>query len=114
MAKEYRLTTIDNPFDPFTQFNEWYLFDMEKGYDTCGYLARISNSSSDLTDEENDEENERAIGEILKFDPTGMYIRVEKGKFKKPVSSDLDQLLANEEKEKANSQEDDLKKEKDD
>lgn len=93
MATEYRLTTIDNPFDPFEQFEDWFLFDMEKGYNTCGYLARIAHTSPDLSDEENEEENNRAITEILKYDPTGLYLRVEKGKFKKPETSDLSVLL---------------------
>jgi hypothetical protein len=38
------LTTEDNPFDPFTQFDEWYAFDVEKEYYTCAYLARIAKS----------------------------------------------------------------------
>ena len=36
------ITTIDNPYNPFTQFDEWYAFDEGKGYCTSGYLARIS------------------------------------------------------------------------
>ena len=39
---DYMLTTIDNPYDPFTQWDDWYKFDMVKGYDTCGYLARLA------------------------------------------------------------------------
>jgi len=92
-AAEFMLTTLDNPFDPFDNFSEWYKFDMDKGYDTCGYLARISKASSELTDEENREENNRAISEILKIDPTGLYLRVEKGKFVKPKTSDLSKIL---------------------
>ena len=38
---EHRLTTFDNPFNPFDDFTQWLLFDNEKGYNTCGYLARL-------------------------------------------------------------------------
>ena len=93
MAAEFMLTTLDNPFDPFEDFMDWYRFDMEKGYNTCGYLARVSKVSSELTDEENNEENTRAIGEILRTDPTGLYLRAEKGKFIKPKTSDLAEIL---------------------
>ena len=41
MIGSYALTTFDNPYDPFEQFSDWFLFDMEKGYNTCAYLARI-------------------------------------------------------------------------
>jgi len=41
--QEAMLTTIDNPFNPFTQFDEWKDFDETQGYYTCPYLARIAN-----------------------------------------------------------------------
>ena len=34
MESEYMLTTIDNPFNPFTNFDDWYAFDTSKGYNT--------------------------------------------------------------------------------
>lgn len=73
---ECRLTTIDNPYDPFTQFNSWFMFDIEKGYNTCGYLGRIARTSDQFTDEENDEEVERAIDEIIKYDFMNIYRKV--------------------------------------
>ena len=75
-TKETRLTTIDNPYNPFTQFDEWFLFDLEKGYNTCDYLGRIARTSDMLTDQENDEEIERAIDEIIKFDFRNIYKKV--------------------------------------
>ena len=93
MAAEYLLTTIDNPFDPFADFDNWYLFDMEKGYNTCAYIDRVIHDAPDLSDEEYDEEYNHAIDQILRYDPTGLYLRVEKGKFKKPETSDLSKLL---------------------
>ncbi len=47
---EYMLSTIDNPFNPFHHFNEWYAWDARMGYYTLGYLARIAVVSNDLSD----------------------------------------------------------------
>ncbi len=78
MARCCALTTFDNPFDPFEQFDSWFQFDIENGYNSCGYLSRIAKTSSRLTDEENDREIERAIDEIIKYDPMNIYRKVVK------------------------------------
>lgn len=70
------LTTVDNPFDPFEQFTSWFMFDEEKGYHTCSYLGRIARTSDQLSEEENELENERAIDEILKYDFRNIYKKV--------------------------------------
>lgn len=76
MRKKARLTTFDNPFNPFTEFDSWFLFDCEKGYNSCSYLARIARTSEQLTEQENNEEIERAIDEIIKYDFQNIYKKV--------------------------------------
>ena len=78
MSKQCMLTTIDNPFNPFDDFNSWFLFDMEKGYDSCGRMVRVANLSDDLTEKEEDKEIERAIDEIIKYDFLNIYKKVTK------------------------------------
>jgi len=70
------LTTFDNPYNPFEQFTSWFLFDVEKGYDSCAYLGRIARTSDQLSEEENDLEVERAIDEIIKYDFRNIYEKV--------------------------------------
>lgn len=78
MFGQCMLTTIDNPFDPFEQFTSWLLFDNEKGYNTCGYLARIAKITDDMSQSEEDEEVERAIDEIIAVNPLNIYRKVTK------------------------------------
>ncbi len=70
------LTTADNPFDYFTDFDNWFMFDITKSYNSCSLLARIAKTSDSLTDDENNKEIERAIDEIIKFDPFNIYKKV--------------------------------------
>ena len=72
------LTTFDNPFDPFEQFSDWFRFDVDKGYYSCAYLARIAKTSDQFSDQENDEEIERAIDEIVKHDFMNIYKKVKR------------------------------------
>lgn len=79
MAKEESmLTTIDNPYDPFTQFDEWLSFDESKGYYTCEYLGRIAKTSDLLSDQEQEEAIESAINEIVDLNILGIYKKVTK------------------------------------
>ena len=78
MENECMLTTFDNPYDPFEDFTSWLLFDNEKGYNTCNYLARIAQTSDELSDQENNKEIERAIDEIIYYDPFNIYKKVKR------------------------------------
>ena len=66
MIKESRLTTIDNPYDPFDQFHSWFMFDIEKGYNSCGYLGRIAKTSDQLSEEGGVSSMKELSGESLK------------------------------------------------
>jgi hypothetical protein len=70
------LSTIDNPFNPFEQFELWFMFDTEKGYNSCSRLARVAKIEDDFTPIEAEIENERAIDSIIENDFTGTYIKV--------------------------------------
>lgn len=70
------LTTFDNPYDPFDQFDAWFRYDSDKGYNSCSYLDRIARTSDQLSEEENDQEIERAIDEIIKYDFMNIYKKV--------------------------------------
>lgn len=72
------LTTFDNPFNPFDDFVKWNLFDVENKYNTCTYLARIANTSDMLSELENENEVERAIDEIIKYDARNVYKKIYK------------------------------------
>lgn len=71
------LTTTDNPYNPFTQFDLWFQFDISKGYNTCSFIDRVANTSDELTDKENDKEIENAMKEIAKENVLGIYKLVE-------------------------------------
>ena len=76
MANECKLTTIDNPFDPFEDFNNWFMFDINHNYDCCGRLMRIAKIKDDMIESEQDAEIERAIDEIVANDILGIYKKV--------------------------------------
>ena len=78
----FALTTFDNPFDPFTQFSDWLMFDNLQGYGTCSYLARVCFLADSLTANESNEEVERAIDEIIANDFLGIYKKVENKNYK--------------------------------
>lgn len=70
------ITTIDNPFDPRTEWPSWYAWDTQEGYNTCAYLARIALLSPDLPESIEDQEIEDAIDEIISIHAGGLYIKL--------------------------------------
>lgn len=73
----HMVTTVDNPFNPFTQFDEWLSFDQSSGYFTTEYLARLTLTSPDLSDADQSIAIENAIDEIVSENINGMYRKVE-------------------------------------
>lgn len=86
MEKEMFVTTIDNPFDYFEDFDNWYKFDFQHGYNTLGYVARLAKTSDELSDDENEREIESAVDSIVRWNPL-LYRKVVKGAKKAPVAS---------------------------
>lgn len=81
METEYMLSLIENPFNYFTDFLNWRMFDIEYSQKNnvplcCEYLARVADLNDDMTQKEKDEEIERAIDEIIKYDFRNVYKKV--------------------------------------
>lgn len=73
---EHVLTTVDNPWDPFTHFDEWYGYDESHGYHTLSFLARIVRTSDELSEADQSLAIEQAIDEIVEENVLGLYRKV--------------------------------------
>lgn len=69
------ITTYDNPFDYFKQFNEWLNFDRQMGYFTLEYVGRLAMVAPDMSEETERLELERVIDSILEWNGD-MYKKV--------------------------------------
>lgn len=78
MESEHMLTTLDNPYNPFSQFEEWLAFDILKGHNTCELLDLYTYSSTSISEEDQHISIEDAILHIVQEDVEGIYIRVTK------------------------------------
>lgn len=81
MADEVMLTTIDNPYNPFVQYELWYGYDLSKGYNTCAYLDRVTFTSYELSETDQDDALTLAMDNIIKFDTLGIYKKVTRNDF---------------------------------
>ena len=80
-VKEAMLSTIDNEWNPFDNFSEWYSRDLELARQQnrrpcCGYLAIIAACSDDVSDNEFNQVMNDAINEIVDLDLSGTFIKV--------------------------------------
>lgn len=72
------LTTFDNPFDVFDEFSSWLTFDIQKGYNTSGLLARVVHDSFDLPDQARQTIIEAAVDKLILNDHQGILRKVRK------------------------------------
>jgi hypothetical protein len=79
---EFMLTTVDNPFDPFTRYDEWLEYDMGMGYNTSAFLARVAKVSSDISEPDQQLAIQNAINEIVSENVSGMWRKVSRSSAK--------------------------------
>ena len=88
------LTTSDNPYDPFTEWEKWYQYDECHGYHSCSVLARVAKTSPGLSPKENETIKEQAIDLIVSHlplvsnDEKAFYVKAIKGKTKFPIKDE--------------------------
>lgn len=86
---EYMLTTVDNPFDPFTRFDEWLEYDAFLGYNTPAFLDRVAKSSDELSEPDQALAIQNAIDEIVSENVSGMWRKVSRSSIEDLVIYDV-------------------------
>lgn len=77
----YMLTTEDNPYSPFTQWDLWQAYDHAFGYYTNEYLARIADTSPMFDVDLNLKIIHEAIDEIVNLNCLGIYRKVKESDY---------------------------------
>lgn len=92
---KYAITTIDNPYNPFTQFDAWYNYDLNRELthrdelyvNCCSILDRYTLITDNMSEAEVDAAIENAIDEIIKYDVANVYCKV---KYEVPDVEDIE------------------------
>jgi hypothetical protein len=75
---DYMITTTDNPYNPFDEFDLWHAHDQYLGHHTMAFLARLTATSPYLSESDERLAINYAIDEMIKENVSGVYRRVEK------------------------------------
>ena len=81
------LTTVDNPYNPFTHFEEWYAWDVASGYNSCSLIDRVLLTSEELSPSDQEAAREQAIDEIVEFNVSGVHKKVTNNSAESTVDS---------------------------
>ena len=73
---EWAITTKDNPYSPFTQFDDWFHYDILAGYNTCSYLDHLWQGSTDASEFDQFNSLPLAIDELVELFPE-LYMKVQ-------------------------------------
>ena len=72
---DYYITTKDNPYDPKSQFDEWYTYDLMLGYNTLQRLAKMEDYlTNELKIDDETQMQNVAMSELIRLDPLKVYI----------------------------------------
>ena len=71
------ITTVDNPFNPIDDFDNWWVFDREHNYATCELLDRFVVPTYRATEAQTNYAIEQAIDSIVELHPF-LYKKVTK------------------------------------
>lgn len=82
-VEDVMLSTIDNPWDPYTHYAEWYAEDARLGYHSPALLARVTISSNELSEYDQELDIVRAIDQIVSENVSGMHRKVTPKTFSK-------------------------------
>lgn len=73
---EWAITTKDNPYSPFAQFDDWFHYDILAEYNTCAYLASLWQGSTDASEFDQFNSLQLAIDELVELFPE-LYMKVQ-------------------------------------
>ena len=74
--RSFMLSTNDNPYSPYTQYEEWYALDVALGHNTCSLLARSVADSDELSETDSDLAYEQGVASIIANDLTDTFVIV--------------------------------------
>lgn len=72
------LTTVDNPYNPFENFDDWYRYDQDHHHFSCERLAEVVGDLDDSNEVEAIAITENAINYIVANDVLGKFAKVQK------------------------------------
>jgi hypothetical protein len=73
---EYMVTTEDNPYNYYTEYDDWYRWDTRAGYHTLNLLDRLTRTSDALPPQLELAAITDAIDEILEENVSGNRVKV--------------------------------------
>lgn len=74
--QSYMLTTVDNPYNPLTEFEDWLAWDTHAGYYSLALLGRVGYYSDDLSEADQELAVQQAIDEIVTENVSGMHKKI--------------------------------------
>lgn len=73
---EVLLTTTDNPYNPFTEFDQWRAYDEQVGHYTLQLLGRVCITSDELSELDQSRAIDHAMDEIVAENVSGVHILI--------------------------------------